>query len=509
MGKGVNIGFEIERLLNYGLYKSLIDPADVPLIRNELMDLLKVRAAYTGDADGELESPSDILNNVLLYCFETKILPDNTITRRDLLSSMLMGKITPLPSVVAERFNALYQNAPAEATDYLYRLSCDVNFIHTARAKKNVSWSADEKYGVLELTINFQSPGKTEAEIEAQNNSEKTLWPKCARCAENVGYKGDLWRNAGYNMRVVPIVLNGRCFYLQYPPEQHYIERCFLAYEKHEPHGGIDKSIETMLAFVDMFPHYFMGFEASLHGLSNVPAEDAEHEHYMGGCNVLPVEYAEIAARYRHDVFHDVEVAIINWPVSIIRLECGDAWRLKEAAASVVEFWEDYTDEDAGIFAQDDNVRHNSVGIVARKNAKGCFEIDIVLRNNSDRFMDRPDSRLADSAVGLSEAMGIAVYPESFDGELLHIMGHIMSGRKYEKNSTRDVRDRHADWMNELVDKYGAIDSYAEVKNVVTYEVGRRFAQTLERAGVFKPSAEGLRRFKGFMEEMGLLEIGE
>ena len=66
----INPGYEIERLLQFGLKKQLISKWDVVPVRNSLMALLKVNEPFEGEKLGENgipDAPLEILNNLLDY----------------------------------------------------------------------------------------------------------------------------------------------------------------------------------------------------------------------------------------------------------------------------------------------------------------------------------------------------------------------------------------------------------------------------------------------------------
>ena len=102
----------------------------------------------------------DILNEMLDYAAEDGLMPEDTITYRDLFDTKIMGMLVPRPSEVIKKFQALYQISPKEATDYFYKLSRDTNYIRRYRIKKDQKWTADTEFGTLDITINLSKPEK-------------------------------------------------------------------------------------------------------------------------------------------------------------------------------------------------------------------------------------------------------------------------------------------------------------------------------------------------------------
>ena len=69
-----------------------------------------------------------------------------------------MGLLTPHPAQVRARFNALYRESPARATEWFYQLCRDVDYIRVDRIAKNARFFADSPAGKLEITINLSKP---------------------------------------------------------------------------------------------------------------------------------------------------------------------------------------------------------------------------------------------------------------------------------------------------------------------------------------------------------------
>ena len=100
---------EIERLVQYGLKKELFEEEDKIFIRNSLIALFNLdeyKEVKTEDED--LDSPTEILDNLLNYAFEQGILEWNTSVYRDLLDTKIMGVLMPRPSEVTREFYFKY-----------------------------------------------------------------------------------------------------------------------------------------------------------------------------------------------------------------------------------------------------------------------------------------------------------------------------------------------------------------------------------------------------------------
>ena len=131
----------ILELTEYGLVTGLVKPEDKIYTVNRLLELFQldeledeVVAAHEKkelmtqqQAEDALEG---ILGEMLDYAAEQGLMPENTITYRDLFDTKIMSMLMPRPSEVIGTFNRLYANgSPKEATDYFYKLSRDSDYI--------------------------------------------------------------------------------------------------------------------------------------------------------------------------------------------------------------------------------------------------------------------------------------------------------------------------------------------------------------------------------------------
>ncbi|EOA08331.1 galactose-1-phosphate uridylyltransferase, galT [Pediococcus acidilactici D3] len=79
--------------------------------------------------------------------------------------------------------------------------------------------------------------------------------------------------------------------------------------------------------------------------------------------------------------FADVEVGIVKWPMSVIRLRAKDQARLVELASKILDKWRTYSDESVDVLASSNGEPHHMITPIARKSGAE-FELDLVLRDN-------------------------------------------------------------------------------------------------------------------------------
>ncbi|MCI8431537.1 MAG: galactose-1-phosphate uridylyltransferase, partial [Lachnospiraceae bacterium] len=205
----------VSKLATYALRTGLIKDSEFTWAINTILDTLKLDS-YTdpGQEWGELDL-APILNELLDDAHARGVLAENSVVYRDLFDTELMGRLTPRPAQVIEKFQVLYEESPQIATDWYYKFSQDTNYIRRDRIAKDMQWKAPTEYGELDITINLSKPEKDPKAIAAAKNLPASAYPRCQLCAENEGYAGRVNHPARQNHRIVPITINGSPWFLQ------------------------------------------------------------------------------------------------------------------------------------------------------------------------------------------------------------------------------------------------------------------------------------------------------
>ncbi len=492
------INVQIKKLINYGLETGLIEKEDVIYTTNRVLEILELDEYEEPECECECESLEETLGAILDFAVK-KGLIDSSITSRDLFDTKVMSALVPRPSEVVNTFYTIYDEiSPEAATDYYYKLSRDTDYIRRYRIVKDLKWKTDTEYGEMDITVNLSKPEKDPKAIAAAKAMKQSSYPKCLLCVENEGYAGRINHPARQNHRIIPVEINGEKWGFQYSPYVYYNEHCIVFNGKHTP-MVIDKAaFSKLFDFVKLFPHYFVGSNADL---PIVGGSILAHEHFQGGNYEFPMAKAGIKKSYTVKGFEDVNVGIVQWPMSVIRLSGEDTDRLVELGGVILKKWREYTDESAFVFAYTDGTPHNTITPIARKRGDK-FELDLVLRNNitTDEHPDgvyHPHSELHNikkENIGLIEVMGLAVLPSRLKTELKDVENAILSGADLTKNeSTR----KHAEWVASFKDNYTFTAENAE--GIIRDEVGKVFSKCLEHAGVYKLDDEGMAAFERFI----------
>ena len=431
----------ILELTEYGLVTGLVEPEDRRFTINRLLELFhldelddEVAAAYAKRTPMTQESAEaaleGILNEMLDYAAEDGLMPEDTITYRDLFDTKIMSMLVPRPSEVIKKFQALYQISPKEATDYFYKLSRDTNYIRRYRIKKDQKWTADTEFGTLDITINLSKPEKDPKAIAAAKLVKSSSYPKCLLCPENEGYAGRVNHPARQNHRIIPITINDTPWGFQYSPYVYYNEHCIVFNSQHVPMKIEKNTFIKLFDFVKLFPHYFLGSNADL---PIVGGSILSHDHFQGGHYTFAMAKAPIEKHVTIPGYEDVEAGIVKWPLSVLRIRHKDEKRLIELATHVLEAWRGYTDESAFIFAETDGEPHNTITPIARRSGD-MFELDLTLRNNitTDEHplgVYHPHAEyhhIKKENIGLIEVMGLAVLPARLKGEMELLKDYIL-----------------------------------------------------------------------------------
>ena len=493
----MNINLEIKKLVRYGLENNLIEKEDEIFARNCILETLCLDD-YEEVQDEIFEiNLEEILKNILDFAVEKKLI-ENTIVHRDLFDTKLMSCLTPRPSEVVKIFQKKYEKSPETAPAWYYNFSQKTDYIRRYRIEKDIKWTCETEYGVLDLTINLSKPEKDPKAIELAKKLPQSAYPKCALCYENEGYAGRLNHPARQNHRIIPVNLQNEEWGFQYSPYVYYNEHCIVFNKKHTPMIINKNTFEKLFDFLKIFPHYFIGSNADL---PIVGGSILSHDHFQGGNYEFAMARAEIEKHFTVCGYEEVETGIVKWPMSVIRMRHSDEKILINLADLILNKWRSYTDKDAFIFAESDGELHNTITPIARrKNDK--FELDLVLRNNitTDEHplgVFHPHSNLhhiKKENIGLIEVMGLAVLPPRLKNEIEELKNYILNN--LDINSNENIK-KHACWIENLRKKYNF--NSENIDEIFRYEIGQIFVEILKDSGVFKRNSDGQKAFEKFL----------
>jgi len=500
----MSIDQSIKKLVTYALEHHLIDENEKVYSTNLLLDVLNLDSYQEPEdvyKDVDLEST---LKEILDYAYEKGLIKENTVVYRDLFDTKVMNCFTPRPTTVIHKFEYLYSLSPKKATDWYYQFSQDSDYIRSYRVKKDLKWKTKTEYGDLDISINLSKPEKDPKAIAAAKNLPQSSYPKCQLCYENEGYRGRINHPARETIRLIPLLLDGDDFFLQYSPYSYFTEHCIVLNKHHVPMAINDKCFRHLLSFVKQFPHYLLGSNADL---PIVGGSILSHDHYQGGNYCFPMFQAKEVCSLSFDGFEDVKASYLYWPLSVIRIQSKDPHKLLELADKILACWRSYTDEKSFIYAETDGILHNTISPICHKIGDD-FAFDLTLRNNITTeeyplgvYHPHPEYwNIKKENIGLIEVMGLAILPSRLKKELGEVKEALLKHQDFKGNP--DI-EKHEAWAKAILQEHPEFNE-ENADSLLQDAVGHTFKKVLECSGVYKQNEEGkegLLRFVSYVNQ--------
>jgi UDPglucose--hexose-1-phosphate uridylyltransferase len=486
----------IERLIDLAIEAELITTRDRIYARNQILGLLDLQT-FTAPENKLTEGTIPECLKALLDDAVSRGVISDALDEREQLDAKIMDTFLSKPTEINATFNQLYDDDPTKATDYFYALSQNSHYIQTERIAKNIQYERQTSFGKVDITINLSKPEKDPKQIKREREMKQDVkYPQCLLCIENEGYPGRTGHPARSNHRVIDVDLAGEQWYFQYSPYVYYNEHSIVFCEEHRPMVISESTFTRLLSFVEQFPHYFIGSNADL---PIVGGSILSHDHYQAGRYSFGMTEADDLFTFTLASFPEIDAAVVNWPMSVIRLKHKDQAPLVKAGAHILNTWRDYSDEAADIFAYSGDTPHNTITPIARTR-DGQYELDLVLRNNRTTT-EHPDGlfhphqdvhHIKKENIGLIEVMGLAVLPPRLKPELDEMKAYLLGAESIEA--------QHKAWADEL--KQTETITKDNVDTIVDQALAEKFVRVLQDSGVFKSNNTGKEGFKRFLASL-------
>ncbi len=502
---------KLKQLVDYAKDNLSLRPEDEAFVTNTLLDMFSL-GAPAQECEPYSDFQSEIIDPIVDYAVQNGMAKEE---EKLLFETKLLGVVTPSPSSVVDKFDAIASNKGVQsATDWLFNLSIANNYIRMADIRKNIKWQHLGKFGNIEITINLSKPEKDPKQIALAKLMPKTGYPACLLCPDNVGYAGNLNHPARQTLRIIPIKLGGENWSIQYSPYQYYHEHIIALSNEHRPMAVNSETLYRLMDFVDLFPHYFIGSNAAL---PIVGGSILTHDHYQGGSKVLPMFAVGTRKNYVSEKYKDVSVSIANWYNSVVRVSGKSKFQVHEVASDVLNCWATWTDESVNVICKTSE-QHNAVTPIARKEGE-TYIIDMILRNNrTDEAhpygIFHPEERLHNikkEGIGIIEVMGLFILPGRLKTELEVIKDYLTGNKNIDFKELSDSENpmfKHAQTIIQLVNDHGSNRDRVYADRVVTNYVNDACEQILECTAVFKNDENGQEAFIKFIEQgLGYKEI--
>lgn len=474
------------QLIHYGLDHVLIEEADIYWCANRVAYLLKITFSpdftYTPVPYDSLYA---ILNDLLSIAVDNGVIHDS-IVEKDILDTQLTGILTPAPSTVNHIFASLSQKNSQQATEWLYQMQKDVNYIRANRIEKDRRWPYEGTYGTMEITINLSKPELDPKSIAAMKQAEKQNYPYDLLCEQNVGFAGHANHPSRMNLRQIPLTLDHEHWLLQYSPYAYFDQHCIVL-TKQKREMKIDQhAFASMLDFVDAFPHYFIGSN------SDLPISGGSilgHEHFQGGMHVFPMNQAPLRKTVFFEGYPSIQAGIVQWPMSVLRLSGKDRNDIIHLSTRILHAWQCYSDPKNMIYDHVDGVLRNTITPIVHLD-HGTYVMELVLRNNLTTkqyplgyFHPHPDlHHIKKENIGLIEVMGLAILPARLQKEMQSVRNALVLGEDLNENP---LTSPHAKWVSQWITNYEMI-SEDHIDSIIEQEIGKVFEQVLSDCAVLK-----------------------
>lgn len=502
----IDIHYEIGNLVEYAVRKKLIEEEDRVYATNAVLEVLEEDAYVETFKEPSEEPVEEILGRIRRWAVENNKVENDANELLDLLDTRIMGVFIARPSLFRKEFWRHYQESPAKATEFYYEFSKNANYIRQQRVAKDVKWTHDTPYGALDMTINLSKPEKDPRAIALASRGVlegQGKYPKCLLCKENEGYAGRIDHPARQNLRIIPLSLNEEAWYMQYSPYVYFNEHCIVFKGSHDPMKITKDTIQRLLDFVALFPHYMLGSNADL---PIVGGSILTHDHFQGGNYTFAMakakEYDEINIEEA-----GVEMVKLHWPMSVLRLKSHSIDRLVEASDRVIGQWKHYTDMKVNVRSHTGEEEHNTITPIVRFR-NGQYEVDLILRNNRKDeqhpygifHSHEKYHHIKRENIGLIECLGLAVLPSRLRNEMNALKDKLIEG-DMEGIYADGALNKHGDFARRILEENASIDQ-ANALDILYDGIGRVFLNVLENCGVFKKDEEGEMAFQRCFEVM-------
>ncbi len=502
----------VEKLLAYARAHLHLREEDETYARNMLLTYLKLPSPCAPEAAGAVpDLPDELAEELAAYALENGLCAAGEEER---FWVDAFGMLSPLPSVVNDEFVRIEEERGAQAAcDYLYDLSVKNGYVRASAIARNLKWEHEDGKSRLEITVNLSKPEKSNKDIAKLLHAPKgEKYPACVLCKENEGFAGTATHPPRRNIRTVKLTVGGEKWFLQYSPYAYYDEHCIAVNERHVPMNvGVSTPVK-LLDFVDRFPNYFIGCNASL---PIVGGSILNHEHFQGGRHRMPMHYAAIRKAYRSDAFSGLSIGILDWYNSAVQFTGKSRAEVAAFAAKVIETWKNFDCPSCDVLSHTGDTPHNTSSPICRK-VGDTYVFTIILRNNrtSESYPDgifhvHPEYlNIKSEGIGLIEAMGLFILPPRLKRQLGEIEDLLCGRAKYDAAALSDPENDlyiHREMIKQLIGE-GAAKNKAEAEARVREYVNRVCAGILDNTAVFKKDENGRKGFAKFMAALGLEE---
>lgn len=481
----------VDKLIGYARARLFLDPRNEIYARNQLLDILGKDSYTASGAAYEGETAADLLKEVCEEGIRSGLFSAEDEER---ICDEVMGALMLSPRETEDKFRSRMRTSSERATEWLYDYSVNCDYVKKQKLDKNPRFTAEN--GLI-VTINLAKPEFRDPKKAASGNSTKGGYPLCTICRENEGFAGRNRRT----LRTVSLRLGDEDWFWQFSPYGYFYQHGIAVNSRHIPMHVDKATFLRLMDFVDIFPHYFIGCNAAL---PRIGGSVLAHDHYQGGGERLPIFNAGAAIMMGNRSFPDVEVCVLDWFGTAVRVTGKNRGAVAAIADKIREGWVTYEDKARGLIPEDENGIHHAVSPTVVKTEKG-YELTVILRSNitSEQYPDgvfhaHPEFHvIKKESIGLIEAQGLFILPGRLVGQLAEIRRLLVAGEELPEELKEftmiysELRAQQAAFTDE------------EAQRAIERELASVCERILKNTAVFATHRETAE----FMKEIGFYEI--
>ncbi|SDU79921.1 UDPglucose--hexose-1-phosphate uridylyltransferase [Arcanobacterium phocae] len=482
----------VDKLIDYSRKHLALDPRNEDYVRNLIFAIFSLDGYRpTGETCTD-DKPDKVIADFTHACVEAGLISEQD---ENALADRVMGILSLRPAEIDDRYQAMAaEHGGMTAMRWFYDYCVANHYVKRAVLDRNPRFDI----GKLTITINLAKPEFRDPKKAATGNSVAGGYPQCVICHENEGFVG----RQKATLRTVPLHLDGQEWFWQFSPYGYFDQHGIAVNTEHTPMHIDHRTFYRLMDFVDQFPQYFIGCNATL---PRIGGSVLGHDHYQGGGEVLPMQKASATATFTLADEPDVVVEIVDWFSTVVRVVGRDRDAVARVSARISDAWESFSEPEIGIIPRDQDGIHSGVSPTCSVTDRG-YEMSIIFRSNitseefpAGVFHAHPEFfAIKQESIGLIEAQGLFILPARLQRQLGILADAIENGHELPAEIAEfSLVDSEVRATLQGSQERSAIDA------AIREELGSICERILTNTAVFKEE----QRLVSFLENLGMVKL--